>query len=410
MWGWIMPDDDRVLIAGAGPVGMITGLALARRGVPVTLFEALEEVPADHRASTVHPSTLAMLDELDMTRPMLERGIHSPLFQFRDRVSGEIVAEFDYALLAAETPFPLALQLEQHKMTHLAFDLAKDLPNFELRRRHTVTEVRQAADHVEFTVETPDGARDRFRGRYAIGCDGGRSLVRKAQDIDFPGFTWEERFIIVSTRFDFEAAGGFTYRNYVAHPEQWSALIKVPGEEDDGVWRSLFPAMTDEPDEVVLGDEWIQGRYAECYPYDPPYGIVHRNLYNVHQRVAESFRKGRVMLAGDAAHVNNPVGGMGMNSGIHDGLNLAAKLDLVWRGEAGEELLDLYDRQRRPMAKKYVQAQSIRNKELLQETDPKLRRNRFDELRRTAEDPERAKTFLRSSSLITMVEEANGIT
>ena len=167
--------------------------------------------------------------------------------------------------------------------------------------------------------------------------------------------------------------------------------------------------MTDESDETVLEDAWIQRRYATCYPYEPPYEILHRNLYNVHQRVAASFRAGRVLLAGDAAHVNNPVGGMGMNSGIHDGLNLADKLGRIWRGEAGEELLDLYDRQRRPMATKYVQAQSIRNKEMLQETDPKLRQERLDGLRKTAEDPEKAKAFLRQTSLIAMVEEANAI-
>ena len=404
-----MASADRVLIAGAGPVGMITALALARAGIPVTVFEAQAKVPSDHRASTIHPSTLAMVAPLGMTSIMLERGLHSPLFQFRDRATQEIVAEFDYALLRDETPYPLALQLEQHKTIGIAHDLAVELAEFTLLLEHTLSDVAQDADGVEVTVETP-GGREVHRGRYLIGCDGGRSVTRKTQDIDFPGFTWEERFIIVSTHFDFEAADGFRYRNYVAHPEQWSALIKVPGENGQGVWRSLFPTMTDEREEVVLGDDWIQARYAECYPYAPPYEIVHRNLYSVHQRVAESFCRGRVLLAGDAAHVNNPVGGMGMNSGIHDGLNLARKLARIWRGEEPEPLLDLYDRQRRPMASKYVQAQSIRNKELLQESDPEVRRERFDELARTAEDPARAKEFLRQSSLIAMVEEADAIT
>lgn len=403
-----MVSPDRVLIAGAGPVGMITTLALVRAGIPVTLFETLPEVPSDHRASTIHPSTLAMVAPLGMTPIMLERGLPSPLFQFRDRATHEIVAEFDYALLADETPYPLALQLEQHKTIRIAHDLAAGHAGFELLLEHTLSEVTQDGDGVEVTVETP-GGREVHRGRYLIGCDGGRSVTRKTQGIDFPGFTWEERFIIVSTHFDFEAADGFRYRNYVAHPKQWSVLIKVPGENGQGVWRSLFPTMSDEADEVVLGDDWIQARYAECYPYAPPYEIVHRNLYSVHQRVAESFRKGRVLLAGDAAHVNNPVGGMGMNSGIHDGLNLAGKLARIWRGEEPGPLLDLYDRQRRPMASKYVQAQSIRNKELLQESDPKVRRARFDELARTAGDPARAKAFLRQSSLIAMVEEADAI-
>lgn len=405
-----MTETDRIIIVGAGPVGSVTGLALAQAGIPVLLLDQLDAVPADHRASTLHPSTLAMVAPLGMTPLMLDRGLPSARFQFRDRVGQEIVAEFDYAVLADELPFPMALQLEQHKTIEIANRLARDLPHFEIRRGHSVVGVDQGADGAVAEVELPDGSRTTIEGRYLIGCDGGRSVVRKAMDIDFPGFTWEERFIIVATSFDMGAAGGFQYRNYVAHPDRWSALIKVPGERDEGVWRGLFPVQPDESEDVVTSDEWIQARFAESYPYDPPYETLHRNLYNVHQRVADSFRRGRVLLAGDAAHVNNPVGGMGMNSGIHDGLNLAEKLVAIWRGEGdAEALLDRYDRQRRPMAAKYVQAQSIRNKETLQERDPAKRQARLDELRRTAADPEAHKEYLRRAGLIRMVEEANAI-
>ena len=399
--------DGRILIAGAGPVGTITGLALAQAGVPVTVFDSLAEVPTDHRASTLHPSTLEMVAPLGMAKGLMERGLKSPVFQFRDRVAGRLVAEFDYGRLG-DVPWPFALQVEQHKTILIAWGIAKELPDFELLREHTVTDLEQDSDGVAVTVETPDGPRP-FRGRYLVGCDGGRSTVRKCLDIDFPGFTWEERFIIVSTHYDF-GEDGFRYRNYVAHPERWSALIKVPGEANEGVWRSLFPAFGDAPDDKVLSDDWIQTRYAECFPFDPPYEVLHRNLYTVHQRVAASFREGRVLLAGDAAHVNNPVGGMGMNSGIHDGLNLAEKLVRVWRGEADAETeLARYDRQRRPMAAKYVQAQSIRNKELLQEPDMAKRRAKLDDLAATAADPARHRAFLRNAALYTMIEEANAI-
>ena len=404
-----MKDADCVLIAGAGPVGTITGLCLARAGVPVKLFDELAEVPTDHRAATLQPSTLDMVREIGMTDRLLPRGIHSSTFQFRDRLKDEVVAEFDYDLLKDETPYPFALQIEQHKTIYTALDIAAAYPEFQLHRPYAVTDATQGADHVEITVTAPDGTEERHRGRYLIACDGGRSVVRKSQDIDFPGFTWRERFIIVATPFDFGAAGGYRYRNYVAHPDQWCALMKVPGEQDEGIWRCLFPAMTDEPDEVVIADDWIQARFKVCLPFDPPYEIIHRNLYVIHQRVAAEFYKGRVLLAGDSAHVNNPIGGMGMNGGIHDGMNLAEKLIRVWRGEAGEELFARYDRQRRPMATKYVQAQSIRNKETLEENDPEARRARLDDLRRTAADPVRAREYLRGSSLIAMVEEANSI-
>ena len=186
--------------------------------------------------------------------------------------------------------------------------------------------------------------------------------------------------------------------------------MKVPGEQDEGLWRCLFPAMTDDPNEVVMGDEWIMARFAECFPYKTSYNIVHRNLYVVNQRVAERFREGRVLLAGDAAHVNNPIGGMGMNSGIHDGLNLADKIGAVWRGQADDDVFDLYDRQRRSTAITYVQAQSLRNREILKESDPLERQKRFDELRAISDNPRQHLDYVRRTSLIAMVEEANSIT
>jgi len=389
---------------------MITGLYLARQGIPVKLFDTLADRPADHRAATLQPSTLQMLDEIDMTSKLLARGIESPMFQFRDRLTDEIVAEFDLGILKDETPYPYVLQIEQHKTVAIAYDIAQKLDCFEIQREREVISASQSDVGVEIVVRLPDGTEEQHKGRYLIGCDGGRSITRKSQDIDFPGFTWNERFIIVATHFDFAAAGGYRFRNYVAHPSQWCALMKVPGEEDEGLWRCLFPAMTDEPDEVVTSNEWIQARFQECYDFQESYNIVHRNLYKVHQRVAEKFRLGRVMLAGDAAHVNNPIGGMGMNSGIHDGINLAEKIGRVWRGEADEDIFDLYDRQRRPMAEKYVQAQTIQNKETLQETDPEARQKRLDGLRAIAADKTQHIEYLRRASLIAMVEEANSIT
>jgi len=404
-----MTNNDCVLIAGAGPVGMTTALALARAGIPVKIFDTLGNIPADHRASTLHPSTLMMVEELGMTPELLRRGIESPMFQFRDRVSDRIVAEFDYRAIDDVLTYPYALQLEQHKTIEVARDIALGLDTFELIREREVIDLTQDDNGVVITVQTPDGATETHAGRFLVGADGGRSIVRKILDIDFPGFTWEERFIIVSTYYDFEEAAGYRYRNYVAHPDQWCAMIKVPGDQSEGVWRALFPAFGDAPDEQLLSDEWIQALFAECYPYDPPYDLLHRNLYSVHQRVAASFAKGRVALAGDAAHVNNPLGGMGMNSGIHDGINLAKKLTEAWHGGDHEALLARYDRQRRPMAEKYVQAQSINNKRLLQETDPDIRQERLNELYETTQDEAAHRAYLLRASLVQMVEEANSI-
>jgi 3-(3-hydroxy-phenyl)propionate hydroxylase len=129
----------------------------------------------------------------------------------------------------------------------------------------------------------------------------------------------------------------------------------------------------------------------------------------VHQRVAKRFRSGRAILAGDAAHVNSPIGAMGMNSGVHDAFNLADKLVAILRGEAADDVLDRYERQRRHVAVQHTQAQTIRNKRLLAEADPSVRKRNQDELRRTAEDPARARAFLLRASLIESLREAEAI-
>ena len=406
-----MTPDNRVLIAGGGPVGMISGFYLARHGIPVTVFDSLPETTTDHRASTVHPSTLEMLSELDMTDELSAMGLVSAVFQFRDRYDDRIVAEFDYGIISDETPFPYALQVEQHKVINVARKHAELLPDFRLMRPYEAVSLKQDNDGVELSVKNPDGEIEKHTGRYLIAADGGRSIIRKALNIDFPGFTWGERFVIATTKFDFgtKEAGIHRYRNYVAHPDQWCALIKVAGDDMTGLWRILLPASGDESDEYVKSIDWVQDKFAECLPYAPPYEIIHRNLYNVHQRVAETFHVGKAVLAGDSAHVNNPLGGMGMNGGIHDGWNIAKKLVSIWRGEGDDALLAQYDRQRRTMAKKYVQAQSIQNKELLQESDMVTRRKKLDALGAITDDKDTCHEYLMKSSLIAMVREANSL-
>ena len=399
--------NERVLIVGGGPVGTITGLRLVRDGIPVTIFDTLPEPAPDHRASTLQPSTLDLLEDLEMLPRIHEQGLPSPVFQWRDIPAGEIV-EFDYRVLADECAHPYVIQLEQHRTIAAALEIAVRYADYELVRPVTVTAIRQTADGVSAEARFPDGRVESFSGAYLIGCDGGGSLVRKTIGTTFDGFTWPERFNIIATPFDF-AQLGFRFRNYCPHPERWVSLIKVPGEDFSGLWRCIFPAKNDESDEYVQSDAWIAERLAERFPEGAPYTIRHRNMYNVHQRVAGTFRSGRFMLAGDAAHVNNPIGGVGMNSGIHDGLNLAAKLRAIWDGADPDPLLDLYDRQRRETAIDYVQAQTIANKRTLEENNPDARRRNFEELRRQAGDPALAREYARRGSLLSMWRRSEAI-
>jgi 3-(3-hydroxy-phenyl)propionate hydroxylase len=263
------------------------------------------------------------------------------------------------------------------------------MPNAKVLMGRRLTGLSQNADGVKIEAEQGEFAAD-----YVIGCDGGRSAVRKSLDIEFEGFTWPERFLVITTKFDFAAALGCCFRNYMAGPEEWTNLFKVAGDDLTGRWRAVFNTRQDESDEEALSDDSVRARLARIYVPETGRDYLHLNLYNVHQRVARQFRKGRVFLCGDAAHVNNPIGGLGLNSGIHEAWHLA---NLLSRDGAD---LDEYESKRRPLNIEYVQEQTIANKKRLEEREPAQREQRFDELRRMADDPRKHKAFLMRASLL----------
>ncbi len=402
--------NARVVIVGAGPVGMVCALALNRSGIAVTVFEQEPAPVEDQRAASLHPSTLEMLDDLGITPQIIPLGLISSAYRFHDRVSHSVVAEFDLSLMRDEFRFPYVLQYEQYKLTA---SIAKEYGNssdFDVRFSHAVTGLTETADGVDVEVSSPAGI-EQLSADYVIGCDGGRSTVRKIAGIEFEGFTYPERFIKIATSFDFGVANPkVAFRNYFSDPNEWCNLFKVQGKRAPGLWRAIMPIQAEETDEAVLDPEAIEARLQKFFPKSGRYEVEYVNVYGAHQRVAASFRKGRVLLAGDSAHVNNPIGGMGMNGGIHDGINLADKLGRVIHGEAGDELLDLYSRQRRHAAVKYVQAQTIANKRLMEERDPAIRTKNFDELRRTAENPETAKAYMRRAALADSLRDAAAVT
>jgi 3-(3-hydroxy-phenyl)propionate hydroxylase len=401
----------RVVIVGAGPVGMVCALALNRSGIPVTVFEQEPAPVEDQRAATIHPSTLEMLDALGVTQKIMPLGMISTTYRFHDRVNRTVVAEFDLDRLRDELAFPFVLQYEQYKLTASIAAEYADAGDFDVRFSHSVTGLRETADAVEIEYASPDGP-GRIAADYVVGADGGRSTIRKLAGIEFEGFTYPEKFIKIATSFDFGTVNrDLALRNYFSDPDEWCNLFKVTGKKHPpGLWRAIFPVGNEEPDEVTLSPERIEARLQKFFPKPGRYEVEYVNVYPVSQRVAAVFRKGRVLLAGDSAHVNNPIGGMGMNGGIHDGINLAEKLARVMKGEATEELLDLYSRQRHHAAVKYVQAQTIANKKMMEERDPAVRARNFDELRRIAEDPVMAKAYMRRAALYDSLRDANAVT
>ena len=398
--------SQRVIVIGAGPVGLCLSLALAQEGVPVCLIEALgdhnflEQVP---RAGTNHPATLELLQRVGLYDKLEPRGIIAPLFHYWDRPEGKLVAEFDHALLKDDTRFPYVLQCERIKIVEEALKLVKAHPGIELRLSTEFTAFSQTADGVVAQVTNAAGETEAIDGSYLISAEGARSIVRKDLDIEFEGFTYPDRTLNIEVAYDFRTHG-YTERNYISDPDEWSNLFHWKGPPDR--WRVHFPTAPDADETALTRPDALQARLQRFLPIGKAFDIVGSNLYVVHQRVAKKFRAGRAVLAGDSAHVNSPIGAMGMNSGIHDAFNLAEKLVSILRGEADADVLDRYERQRRHVALQHTQAQTMRNKRLLTEKDPAVRRKNHDELRRTAEDPKLARAFLLRSSLIESLREA----
>ena len=390
-----------VIIAGGGPTGMCAALFLLEAGIPVVVLERNPGLPDDPRAATFHPPTLEMLAPSGITDKLMSAGLVARKWQNRDRREG-LIAEFDLALLADETAFPFRLQCEQHKLVRMLRAHMADWPGLDLRTGQGIRSIIQHEDHVVVETDT-----DRLECEWLIGADGGRSVVRKSQPIAFEGFTYPERFLVITSTHDFEA-DGFALSNYVADPQEWCAVFKVPNDGPPGVWRTVFPTDPTTPEAELTDFASARRRLSGFVGEGASFEIVHTNLYTVHQRVAERFFHHRVLLLGDAAHLNNPLGGMGMNFGIHDAENCARALKLTL--ESGDTApVARFDRQRRTAASKFLQSMTIQNKKALEETDPDVRAARQDELRATAADPARAHAFLMRTSMLEGLREVNAL-
>jgi 3-(3-hydroxy-phenyl)propionate hydroxylase len=395
--------SPHVLIAGAGPVGLVSALTLATAGISVTVFERHTAPQEDLRASTFHPPTLDMLARFGISEELVSQGLVARYTQQRDRKEG-LIAEFDMALLEGETQHPFRLQCEQWKLNTSLLDRLALLPHVTIILGAELQSVEQDANSVTAKVKI-DGKIASFTGNYLIGADGASSAVRQSLGIEFEGFTYPERFLSVSTDFEYaDHLPRLSYVNYVSDPDEWCVLLRVPT-----LWRVLFPTKQEETDEEVMTDVSIQSRLQNLLPKETAYNVVHRTLYKVHQRVAKEFRRGRVILAGDAAHINNPIGGMGMNGGVQDAFNLSDKLVEILTSSASPDLLDRYERQRRAVAIEYINANTARNKKNIEERDPDARRKTQSELRMIAANPTAAKDYLRKTSMIDALERAESI-
>jgi 3-(3-hydroxy-phenyl)propionate hydroxylase len=392
-----------VLIVGAGPVGLVAANLLVDAGVPVTIVESGQDVPRDLRASTFHPPTLDMLERFGVVPSMIAQGLICPTWQFRDRTEG-VVATFELDRLLPDTKHPYRLQCEQWRLGELLFARLEANPLATLRLATKATAARQNEDRVELDIKSNGDIAETLTGSFLIGADGIGSIVRSAIGAVFDGITIPELFLTISTTYDFrETMPDIANISYLSDPKEWYVLIRTAS-----VWRALFPVDAALDDQDVTSPERAEKLLQGAVPRKQPYEVMHRTAYRVHERVASTYVNGRMAIAGDAAHVNNPLGGMGLNGGIHDAFNLAEKLIAIIGG-APLETLERYSRQRRKIALDVVQQTTLRNRAMLNTSDPEARRAYYDDLRRSVEDPQKHRDYVMRTSMIQSLRDAENI-
>lgn len=351
----------KVIVVGAGPTGCIAAYRLAQAGVDVLLLEQNQHCVEDMRASTLHAPTLDMFAELGLLGPLEAQGLRAPIYHYRNRATGNLIT-LDLSEISDVSAHPYRLQCEQFKISRLVTGLLAAHDHAQVMFSRRAVFVEQGSTGVTLHVESPT-ALETFRSDYLIGADGANSLIRKWTGAEFEGFTYPERFLTLSTRYPIERDyDHLALVNYVANGEDWRVLLRVPE-----FWRILAPCRSEESDADLLSDAKTLEVFSSIVADARAVETHHRTVYRVHQRVADSYRHGRVLLAGDAAHLNNPLGGFGLNSGVHDVWNLTEKLiAILTDGADADALLDRYDRQRRTVMREFVQVQTIRNKKMLE--------------------------------------------
>jgi 2-polyprenyl-6-methoxyphenol hydroxylase-like FAD-dependent oxidoreductase len=395
--------DFEMAVVGGGPVGLVTALLLAREGVATALLEKTPDIETDLRASTFHPPTLDLLDDIGLAGGLIAQGLISPQWQVRLHPEGDR-AVFDLGVIANATRHPYRVQCEQWKLSRLALAALRAEPHAEIFFATEVMGVAQDNEGVSIDLGGAS-APPKLRARFVIGADGARSVVRQALGFGFEGETYPETTLLATTTFPFEDhLEGLTNIAYCWKAGGNFSLLRVPGR-----WRvSIYPR-EDMPIEAQITDEAIAASMQEIVAHRAGYDVMEKRPYRVHKRIAPHYHRGRVALAGDAAHLNSPSGGMGLNGGLHDAFELVAALRDVRAGAPLAGCLDRYERRRRPVALEQIIAQADANRARMREKDPARRREILANLQAIAADRRRQEDHLLRTSMIAGLRQAAAV-
>jgi 2-polyprenyl-6-methoxyphenol hydroxylase-like FAD-dependent oxidoreductase len=386
-------DLGDVIVVGAGPVGFLTSLGLARRGIRVTLLEAESGINSSPRAAIYFPTTLEIIDKLGLLEDAEAIGLPSTRFSMRFPDTGEVIPSDLRNTLPPGSKYDHNLHFGQHILAGLVSQHLARLPNAQVLWSHRVVALSQDKSGVTLGVETPDGSRE-LHADWVIGTDGARSAVRTLLGLPFEGHTWPDRFVATNVEYDFEKYG-FELANMIADPVNWAVVARL-GREN--LWRVTYG------EDAALAEDQVYARipehYAAIFPGKEPYRIVAWSPYRVQERCAPSFRVGRALLAGDAAHACNPCGGLGLTTGVIDADALISVMAAVIEGKAGDPALDFYAQERKRVFHDVTSPLATNFKRTMSEKDPAKRKEHRDGFRANAARVDNSVTATSLSKLI----------
>lgn len=392
------------VIVGAGPVGLTAALLLGRAGKSVLVLERDAALHTDWRASTFHAPTLEMAQEMGVVNDMIQQGLIAELYQIRDWSRGR-VAEFDFSELADVTEFPYRLQLEQYKYSAILYaHLKRDFPGVEVRFGQAVRSLDESGSRPVITVEdtrpSADGRIEEIVCEWLLGTDGANSVVRQGMGLGFEGLTYPTRQLLLSLDAPLKDwYPDICWVNYIADSDSAPGmLLKIPD-----LWRVSFKVPDEVSDQEAVGDAFIEACIKSVFGDRVMPPATERQVFRVHQRAADTFRRGRVLILGDAAHVNSPHGGMGLNSGIHDAYDLMRVLPAVSEGALAEDELDAWSDRRRNAAVNEVQKISHRNTTEIGSKDEATISKTLQRMLDIAGDPAKAREWMLEASMLASV-------
>lgn len=394
-------NKTQVIVVGAGPVGLTLAYGLARDGVAVTVVETEPAISRQLRASTFHPPTLDLLDGWGITPELIAKGRITPTWQIRLHETGEHVT-FDLSVLKDDTAHPYRLQCEQAVLSEALQARLQRQASVRLWRGASVVDVGQHASGAWVEVRPAEGGpMERIEAAYVVGCDGAHSVVRKAIGSDFEGSTYPDTTLLVTTRFDFDTLWpDLAGVNYIWQDDGTYSLLHLPD-----LWRVSLHPLAERPLEEEAKPERILKRLNGLFGAEHRFELQEIRPYRVHKRLASRWRKDRLFIAGDAAHLNNPKGGMGMNGGIHDAMALCQVLSDALDG-APEAALDAYERQRLPVVRDDIIGQADRNHARMQLRSLDERRASLAQLQALIDDRDRLRKHLRQTSMLDGLDRA----